>query len=206
MRRQTLGMATLVLGLGLAAACKGPALPSPLTGQSRYLCCNLHFEKDEISDAGYQVGTLIPFGTRVQILEVRKRSVKFQPAGYPALTLKYEYNAEGGLPFETYLDRLFVTDDPRLRFAARPTPAPARKGKGKAHASAAPATPASRLKLIEAGGVEPGMTKEEVLTSLGYPPAHRTPSLDASDWHYWQNRWHQFVVYFDGDRVSRVQQ
>jgi hypothetical protein len=172
-------------------------------GQSRYLCCNLHFEKDEISDAGYQVGTLIPFGTRVQILEVREHSVKFEPAGYPTLTLKYKYNAEGGLPFETYLERLFVVDDPRLRFAARPTSARARSGKG--HGPRAPQTAQNRLKLIEAGSVEPGMTKDEVLMALGYPPAHRTPSLDAPQWHYWQDRWHQFVVYFDGDRVSRVQ-
>jgi hypothetical protein len=199
MRQGALGIA--MLALAGAGACKGPAVPHPLTGQSRYLCCNLHFEKDEISDANYQVGTLVPFGTRVQILEVRKRSVKFVPAGFPPLTLEYKYNAEGGLPFETYLARLFVVDDPRLRFAQQPAPAAPRKGKGHV----APAAPASRLKVIESGGVEPGMTKEEVLTSLGYPPAHRTPSLEAPQWHYWQNRWHQFVVYFDGDRVSRVQ-
>lgn len=209
MRRETFVVATVVLGL--AAACKSPAPPNPLTGQSRYLCCNLHYEKDEISDANYQVGTLIPFGTRVQILEVRRNSVKFQPEGHAALTIKYDYNAKGGLPFQTYLDRMFVPEDPHLHLAAaHPARAPARKvkGKGKARAGAPPpAVASSRVKLIETGGFpEPGMTKEEVLMMLGYPPAHRTPSLEAPDWHYWQNRWHQFVVYFDADRVTRVQQ
>jgi len=44
-----------------------------------------------------------------------------------------------------------------------------------------------------------------VLMSLGYPPVHRTPSLDAPQWTYWENRWVSYVVYFDGDKVSRVQ-
>ena len=39
---------------------------------------------------------------------------------------------------------------------------------------------------------------------LGYPPAHRTPSLDANEWYYWRNRWKQFVVVFDGNTVLRV--
>src|SRR5439155_6455112 len=33
----------------------------------------------------------------------------------------------------------------------------------------------------------------------------RTPSLSASMWTYWANRWATFEVYFDGDKVSRVQ-
>jgi outer membrane protein assembly factor BamE (lipoprotein component of BamABCDE complex) len=60
------------------------------------------------------------------------------------------------------------------------------------------------VKLIEQAQVEPGMTRDEVLMSLGYPPAHRTPSLDSPTWTYWANRWATFEVYFDGDRVSRV--
>ena len=67
------------------AACKGPAVPHPMTGETRYLCCNMHYEKPEISDVNYLKGTLIPFGTRVQVLEVRKNSVKFQPAGHPTI-------------------------------------------------------------------------------------------------------------------------
>ena len=50
------------------------------------------------------------------------------------------------------------------------------------------------------------MRREEVLIALGYPPAHRRPSLEQADWHNWQNRWHQFMVFFDSERVDRVQQ
>lgn len=33
-----------------------------------------------------------------------------------------------------------------------------------------------------------GMTKEQVVMTRGYPPGHRTPSLDIDTWTYWNNR------------------
>ena len=64
MTQRTLG--TLALGaLIVAAACKGPVVRSALTGQTRYLCCNLRYEKPAITDNPYQVGTMIPAGTPV---------------------------------------------------------------------------------------------------------------------------------------------
>jgi hypothetical protein len=48
------------------------------------------------------------------------------------------------------------------------------------------------------------MTREEVVMTIGYPPAHRTPSLDQPEWHYWKNRWDDYTVVFEGDRVARV--
>jgi hypothetical protein len=109
-----------VCALVLAAACKGPTVPHPMTSESRYLCCNMHYEKTEISDVNYLKGTVIPLGTRVQILEVGRRSVKFQPAGHPPITLvqKYGKDTQG---FDQYLDRIFL---PR-----RPAQQPAEAGK-----------------------------------------------------------------------------
>ena len=49
-----------------------------------------------------------------------------------------------------------------------------------------------------------GMTREQVLMALAYPPAHRTPHLEGQVWTYWVDRDDTFRVYFDGDRVSRV--
>ncbi len=176
----------------LLAACRGPAVPNPMTGETRYLCCNMHYEKPDISDVNYLKGTLIPFGTRVQVLEVRKNSVKFQPAGHPTITLVLRYGKEA-ITMDQYLDRIFVREDPHTKLP--------RPGKDKKQAAAAERT----RKLIEEATVEPGMTKDEVLMTLGYPPVHRTPSLSAPMWTYWANRWATFEVYFDGDKVARVQ-
>jgi hypothetical protein len=177
--------------LVLAFACKGPTVPSPLTGQSRYLCCNMHYDKTEITDVNYLQGANVPLGTQVQILEVKKNSVKFQPAGHPALTLSFRHGRKM-MTFEQYLDRIFLTEDPRAKL-----PKPPRDRKQAAAVEKV-------RKAIEEGVIEPGMTKEQVLMAVGYPPAHRTPSLESSVWTYWTNRWSTYQVYFDGDRVSRL--
>lgn len=177
---------TLRAGIALAVlvgagACKGPAVPHPMQNESRWLCCNLHYEKPKVSDVNFQRGTLVPFGTRVQILEVRSNSVTFQPEGHPPITWQVRYAK--GTPIDQTLERLFLAADPRARLRR---------------------VPAKTVKLIEQGAVDVGMTREQVLMALGYPPAHRTPSLDAAQWTYWDDRWTTFEVYFDGDKVARV--
>ena len=177
---------TLVLGmtaLALVAGCAAKRPPHPLTNEYRYTCCNIRYEKDEINDANYQVGTIIPFGTRVQILEVRDDRVRFQPEGGTPITLFIRYGT--AIPLEQHLSRLFLTADPKAKLPKK--------------------MPAKKRQLLDQGVVEPGMTREEVLLAIGYPPAHRTPSLSANSWHYWQNRWIQFDVFFNGDKVDRVQ-
>jgi hypothetical protein len=191
MSRASLVVATLALAL----ACKGPAVPNPMTGETRYTCCNIHYEKTEITDVNYLTGAVIPFGTRVQILEVRKNSVKFQPEGQPPITLVLRHGRKV-LAMDEYLNRLFLREDPHAKLS---TPKPAKGGKGAAAAE----TDKTR-KNIEQGVVDVGMTKEQVLMAVGYPPAHRTPSLQSPVWTYWSNHWSSFEVYFDGDRVSRV--
>jgi len=52
--------------------------------------------------------------------------------------------------------------------------------------------------------VKKGMSKKAVLAAYGYPPAHKTPSLEGSKWLYWITRWNKIVVTFEGDKVSNV--
>lgn len=187
----------------LVAACQGPPVPNPMVGESRYLCCNMHYEKPEVTDVNYQRGALIPFGTKVQILEVRKASVKFQPEGHPPITFVVKHG-KGLVTIDQYMERLFLTQDPHLKLRGTAAAAAARGKKGAKPAAGTPATPAKIQKLIEEGTVDVGMTRDQVLMSLGYPPAHRTPSLEGPTWTYWQNRWESFTVNFDGDKVAGV--
>lgn len=58
---------------------------------------------------------------------------------------------------------------------------------------------------IETGTAIKGMTKEGVKTALGYPAAHKTPSLDDTEWIYWNNRFGTYAVIFDQtDRVIGI--
>lgn len=174
----------VVAAITLAAVtgCKQPEVASPLTGTTRFLCCNLYYERAKITDVAWQAGTKIPFGTRVRIERVRRSAVEFTPEGHPTITLEYKYG-DAATPFETYLDRLLLEQDPR----------------GKLRKVAA-----KRRDLIEQGLLEPGMTKDQVLLARGIPPGHRTPSLESPTWTYWQRRTDTMVVYFRGDKVDRI--
>ncbi|MDR2018062.1 MAG: hypothetical protein LBQ00_04200 [Syntrophobacterales bacterium] len=48
---------------------------------------------------------------------------------------------------------------------------------------------------IQEGKVYEGMTKERVRIALGYPAAHKTPSLDSAAWWYWTNMDQQVEVH-----------
>jgi hypothetical protein len=50
---------------------------------------------------------------------------------------------------------------------------------------------------ISAGQALVGMSKKGVRIALGYPAAHRTPSLENNSWVYWRNRFRTKVIEFD---------
>jgi hypothetical protein len=121
--------------------------------------------------------------------------VKFRAEGHPDITIVQKYGRKE-LPFDQFVSRTFVTTDPRTQLQ-RTTPRTRGKRRGAEGAS-------SPLQLVEQGIAQPGMTRQEVIMALGYPPANRTPSLDAAEWHYWKNRWDEYTVVFEGDRVARI--
>jgi len=50
---------------------------------------------------------------------------------------------------------------------------------------------------IQQGKALVGMTKAGVMTALGYPATHKTPSPDSDSWVFWTNRWGTIRVDFD---------
>ena len=55
---------------------------------------------------------------------------------------------------------------------------------------------------VSAGELHKGMTKELVLMTRGYPPAHETPSLDGDRWVYWSSRFVKLTIVFTDGRLS----
>lgn len=56
---------------------------------------------------------------------------------------------------------------------------------------------------LESGVLRIGMTKEEVLMTRGYPPAHKTPSTKSTRWTYWSSKFIQRTLVFkDGKLVE----
>ncbi|MCP3941732.1 MAG: hypothetical protein GY710_09665 [Desulfobacteraceae bacterium] len=59
---------------------------------------------------------------------------------------------------------------------------------------------------IKKGIVKTEMSKDEVILARGYPPAHRTASLEKNNWRYWSNRFHQSIYTFKNDLLTKIKQ
>lgn len=162
----------------LAAGCPRQALPPQVLqqyqGRTLYTCCNIHYETAEISDADYFIGSTIPAGTPVQVDAMTSDSVTFTANG-TKLTLNHRYGSAQE-SIQQYVDKVFVAEDPKGKLATFPR---------------------SAQDAIREGRVEKGMTREQVIMSLGFPPTHRTASTTSNEWTYWYNRWVSYKVQFD---------
>lgn len=58
-------------------------------------------------------------------------------------------------------------------------------------------------KNIRNGILALGMTKEQVVMTRGYPPGHKTPSLEIDSWTYWDNRFVTHALVFQDDVLTR---
>jgi len=58
------------------------------------------------------------------------------------------------------------------------------------------------IEAIQAGHVVEGMTRKAVLIAYGYPPEHKTPTLDQNVWMYWSNKLTSFNVCFDDKQIT----
>lgn len=180
MTKQVLPIALLTLGLGLTTAgCQQAVSPNALSewqGRSLYTCCNIYYENSDVVDANYHVGQTLPFGSPVQIVKMTNDSATFR-SGATELTLRQSYGTAEESSRQ-YFAKVFVDTDPHTRFATFPSQV---------------------RSAITDGRVEIGMTKEQVILSLGYPATHRTKSTDLDTWVYWRNRWLSYHVEFGPD-------
>jgi hypothetical protein len=167
------------------AACKQPAPPGLLQeyqGRSLMTCCNIHYETNEVNDANYFVGATIPAGTPVQVQSMTGNSISVTADG-KQVTLVHSYGRDQE-SMQQYVNKILVPGDPKARLATFSR---------------------SAQQAIHDGRVEKGMTREQVIMSLGYPPTHRTASTSDNEWTYWYNRWVSYKVQFDNQGlVSNV--
>lgn len=182
---KTLGAVAVAAGVFLAGcetmpgqAGSAASAPSLLSG---YTCCNLHYENDWISDANWSSLPMIPAGASIKVIDYGRYRITVEIDGR-RMRLGLDYGRQQSL--EEWAKKLVVTEDPRRTIAA--WPAPIRDA-------------------VRAGKVAIGMSRQEVIVSLGYPPMHATPSLDAPHWKYWHTSFGSYLVAWDAaGRVKDV--
>jgi hypothetical protein len=158
-------------------------------GKTFYTAANIWYEKpDKILSTNYHRGTILPVGTKVTVTEVRGKKIRFIDArgvGFAIEFVKKHSSAE--IDLWAYFGRYFSTKNP----LGKGTPYQGFSEKEKRN--------------IKSGEIAVGMSKEAVLMAYGYPPAHRTPSLEADQWVYWISRFINRPVVFHNGRVSQWQ-
>lgn len=150
-------------------------------GQAGYTCCNFHYDGNRISDANWLIHPVIPAGTAARILGYGEHRVDVEIGGR-AVALGLDYGRRQNL--REWAQRMIVPQNPKERIADWPSAA---------------------REAIDSGKIALGMSREQVIVALGYPPAHATPSMDAPRWKYWYDTHGTYdVVWDDAGRVRDV--
>ncbi len=148
-----------------------------------FLCCNLRTDGSWISDSNYAESgkRVIPAGTPVKITGYGRQRVNIQVDG-KSQSIGNDYSRD--LNLEAFAKRYVVTEDPKPKIAA---------------------APAKMREAIQSQRLMPGMTREQVLQSVGYPISSENPNLDARTWRMWLSSFAEFQVIFDErGRVKEV--
>ena len=149
----------LLAGSGFVSALVGYGAE----GETYYTRMNIwHEGGKKIMSTNYHKGIIIPAGTEVEILKKGKK-IKFhdKTTGIEhKVKLVKDYT---NLTQEEFFDRYFSKENIL---------------KGAQYASFSDLEKNN----IKNGTLEKGMSKAAVLVAYGYPPTHRTPSLDGNSW------------------------
>ena len=157
----------------------------------RYTKYNIHAQsKDAVNmKASYANFTdpgaghvVIPAGTEIDVIKHGWRGFVFTyDGGNKKVTFEFQ-KKRMGMSMDEYIEK--ITSDKPVKY----TKLSKQDKKG-----------------IADGKAYKGMTKKGVMIALGYPAAHRTPSLDAKTWVYWGNRFRTIAVQFnDAGKVIQI--
>ncbi|MHC1764928.1 MAG: hypothetical protein AB9869_11610 [Verrucomicrobiia bacterium] len=172
----------LLLGWQAAGAQAKREVDAVQKGQAFFTRFSFFYEDLRHRTTNYRKGILVPVNTQVQFVKAKRNDIVVQLPNGKQLTIE---NVEpySGENLDGIFSRTFSTEKTNL------------SGFTEAERGA-----------ILAGEVKPGMRKSAVIVALGYPPKHQTPSLESSQWRYWQNRFNTFLVQFEKDQVVAVKQ
>lgn len=156
-----------------AAASGGADAAQPL--YSGYLCCNLRSDGSWMSDSNYAENgkRIVPLGTPMKVTGYGRQRVNVEFDGRSA-SIGNDYSRD--LSPAEFARRWVKTEDPRARLATFPPRV---------------------QQAIRSARIMPGMTREQVIMSLGYPISSENPDVNAPLLRYWRTSFGEFQVLFD---------
>lgn len=153
---------------------------APVVGETYFLRHCIMHEKGEHVATNYWKGELTPINTKVKLVYMKAKTIHLQVIDTGA---KIKVS---NVPDYTKKDLGTIARNLLTR-----TPVPIEQF-GETMATH-----------IRSGALARGMTREQVVMTRGYPPGHRTPSLDNDIWLFWYNRVAYFsYVFRDGQLID----
>jgi hypothetical protein len=160
------------------AASRTRSTASPRSG---FACCNLRYSGDQISSSNYAHLPFIAIGTPVLIRAVDDAKAIVEINGQQML-LRPDPAQTRESPAQ-WLHKAVVVQDPRRRLED---------------------FPAGVRAAIQSGRVMKGMTREQVIMSIGHPQVDDKKGLEAPSWRYWWSGFESFYVQWTRDKVRKI--
>src|SRR5438128_2790736 len=106
--------------LAVAAALFAQAALAQQPLPTGYTCCNLHYDKDKISDINWTHAAMIPLGTPIRVKSMGSASADVEIDGKPyAIVQDYTKAQE---PIQSLIGKLVVPTNPRDKIGGWPEP------------------------------------------------------------------------------------
>ena len=175
---------TLAVALLSNAPVDGAQKPGDLAtkGEKLYTQFSLYYEKDHHITTNYRKGVLVPINTEVEFVKASRKRITVRIPSYD-VTVHFENEEDySGEKIDGIFKRTF----------------------GRQPANISGFTGAEQSSITK-GTVAVGMSKDAVIKAMGYPPKHKTPTLNMDQWRYWKNRFDTMLVFFDNGKVSSIQ-
>ena len=171
--------------LTLFCGCTSVSIPEALQmqeGEPIYTRYNIWYtDPADVSCLNIQEGRILPIGTEVTPVKATDKSVVFIADGVE-FTVKFDPESLL-MPVEMFIERLLTKTPPEELL------------KDVSEAS---------MPYVLRGSIAPGMSRQEVILSCGYPPPGRTPNLNNNAYLYYQSYNRAFHVVFSGDVVREI--
>ena len=150
-------------------------LAAPEVGKTYFTKYNFMFEKNRHVTTNYWRGQMVPVNSKVEVLSFDSKKMDILYNGQKVTILNVPKFSKKSM--DEIADNL-LSDSP-VSISGKFTNS------------------------ILNGQLRIGMSKDEVIMTRGYPPAHKTYSTEADLWVYWSSKFVQLSIEFTNGKLSR---
>lgn len=169
---------SLMLSMGLVGGFAASSQAAPEIGATYYTQYNFWTEKEKTATTNYARGELIPFNTKAELVSMDEKKFVISVNGRQLqIVNKKKFTQRGSRDIAAEL----LKEQPvSLAGVSKDLQTDMRNG---------------ILRL--------GMSKAQTIVTRGYPPRHKTPSLESNRWIYWSSRFVQLTLVFENGKLSQ---